>query len=192
MYADDSQVYITVNPEDSQTTITQTTLKQHLRDVQAFSADNMLSCNPKKTEIVHFHSRFSHPLSYSSIKLSQHYVPISKKARCLGVIFDSHITMSSHVNSSWSSASLALRNIGRVRKYLDQTRTERPVHAFVSSRLDYCNSLLHGLPAKEINKLRRLKNSAGRLVTRTKVREHIRDITLLSYSLYIGYQWSRG
>ena len=71
MYADDSQVYITVNPEDRQTTITN--LEQHLRDVQAFFADNMLSCNPKKTKIVHFHSRFSHPLSYSSIKLSQHY-----------------------------------------------------------------------------------------------------------------------
>ena len=47
MYADDSQVYITVNPEDRQTTITN--LEQHLRDVQAFFADNMLSCNPKKT-----------------------------------------------------------------------------------------------------------------------------------------------
>ena len=127
MYADDSQVYITVNPEDSHTTINN--LEQHLRDVQAFFADNMLSCNPKKTEIVHFHSRFSHPLSYSSIKLSQHYVPISKKARNLGVIFDSHLTMSSHVNSSCSSASLGLRNIGRIRKYLDQRSTERPVHA---------------------------------------------------------------
>ena len=57
MYADDSQVYITANPEDRQTTITN--LEQHLRNVQVFFADNMLSCNPKKTEIAHFHSRFS-------------------------------------------------------------------------------------------------------------------------------------
>ena len=49
MHADDSQVYITVNPEDRQTTITN--LEQHLRDVQAFFADNILSCNPKKTKI---------------------------------------------------------------------------------------------------------------------------------------------
>ena len=40
-----------------------------------------------------------------------------KKARNLGIIFDKHLFMSSHVNSICSSASLALRNIGRVGKY---------------------------------------------------------------------------
>ena len=57
--------------------------------------------------------------------------------------------MSSHANSICSLASLALRIVGRVRKYLYQTRTERLIHSFISSRLDYCNSLLYGLPAKE-------------------------------------------
>ena len=107
----------------------------------------MLSLNPKKTEIVHFHSRFSHPVLI--LKLNEHYVPISKKARSVGVIFDRLLTMSSHANSICSLASLALRSVGRVRKYLYQTNTERLIHAFISSRLDYCNSLLYGLPAKE-------------------------------------------
>ena len=39
---------------------------------------------------------------------------------------------------------------GRVRKYLDHTSTEYLVHTFISSRLDYCNSFLYGLPAEEI------------------------------------------
>ena len=39
-----------------------------------------------------------------------------------------------------------LRDIGKIRKYLDEGSTETLVHAFVSSRLDYCNSLLYGLP----------------------------------------------
>ena len=39
-----------------------------------------------------------------------------------------------------------MRNIGEVRKYLDQMNTERLVHTFISFRLDYCNSLLYGLP----------------------------------------------
>ena len=84
--------------------------------------------------------------------------------------------MSSHINSICRSASLALRNIGRVRKYLNQANTERLVHAFISSRLDYCDSLLYGLPTKEINKLQRLQNSAARLVTKSKLREHITPV----------------
>ena len=79
----------------------------------------------------------------------------------------------SHINSICCSAPLALRNIGRVRKHLDQANTERLVHAFITSRLDYCNSLLYGLPAKEISKLQRLENSAARLVLKCKVRDHI-------------------
>ena len=81
--------------------------------------------------------------------------------------------MSSHINSICRSASLALRNIGRVRKYLDQANTERLVHAFITPRLDYCNSLLCGLPPKEISKLQCLQNSAARLVLKCKVRDHI-------------------
>ena len=100
----------------------------------------------------------------------------SKKARNLGVIFDSRLTNFSHINSICRSASLALRNIGRVRKHLNQANTEHLVRAFITSRLDYCNSLLCGLPAKEINKLQRLQNSAARLVTKCKLREHITPI----------------
>ena len=95
--------------------------------------------------------------------------------------------MSKHINKICGSASLAIRNIGRVRKYLDQHSTERLVHAFVTSRLDYCNSLLYGLPAKEISKLQRLQNSAARLVTRSKVREHITPILQELHWLPVKY-----
>ena len=42
---------------------------------------------------------------------------------------------------------------GRIRKYLFRRSTEMLIHAFVSSRVDYCNSLLYGLPAYQLNKL---------------------------------------
>ena len=90
----------------------------------------MLSCNPKKTKIVHCHSRFSHPLSYSSIKLIKSALSVRKL-----VIWESFLiaTSGSQATSKVFAAqhSLALRNVGRIRKYLDQTSTERPVHAFL-------------------------------------------------------------
>ena len=81
-----------------------------------------------------------------------------------------------HVNNLCRTDSLAIRNIGRIRKYLDQPSTERLVHAFVSSKLDYCNSVFYGLPAKQLSKLQRLQNSAARLVTKAQRRDHITPV----------------
>ena len=38
------------------------------------------------------------------------------------------------------------------------------VHAFITSRVDYCNSLLYGLPNYQLNKLQRVLNASARLV----------------------------
>ena len=55
----------------------------------------------------------------------------------------------------------------RIRKYLSRSVTESLVHAFITSRIDYCNSLLYGLPNSHIMKLQRIQNAAARLVTGT-------------------------
>ena len=44
-----------------------------------------------------------------------------------------------------------LRDISKIRKYLTEEITKILVHGFVSSKLDYCNSLLYGLPKHMIN-----------------------------------------
>ena len=48
---------------------------------------------------------------------------------------------------------------------LTKEATETLVHAFISSQLDYCNSLLYGLPASTLNKLQLIQNHAARVVT---------------------------
>ena len=52
----------------------------------------------------------------------------------------------------------------RISKYFFRRSTEMLIHAFVSSRVDYCNSLLYGLPAYQLNKLQRVQNAATRLI----------------------------
>src|SRR5271156_4962980 len=49
-------------------------------------------------------------------------------------------------------------------------------HAFVTSRLDYCNSLLHGISKAVISRLQHVLNSAARIVSRTKMCNHITPV----------------
>ena len=84
--------------------------------------------------------------------------------------------MSNHILKLCQCASFALHRIGRISNVLDRSNTERLVHAFVTSRLDYCNSLLFGIEDKYLCKLQLLQNSAARLVTRTKMHEHITPV----------------
>ena len=49
----------------------------------------------------------------------------------------------------------------RIRKYLSRPVTESLVHAFITSRVDYCNSLLYGLPNSHVMKLQRIQNAAA-------------------------------
>ena len=51
-----------------------------------------------------------------------------------------------------SSASLSSNCITKLRDYLDTKTTERLIHAFVSSKYDYCNSLLYAQSRCEISR----------------------------------------
>ena len=78
-----------------------------------------------------------------------------------------------HINSVVKSSLYHLRNMSKIRKFLSLSTTERLVHAFVTSKLDNCNSVLYGLPKYVTDKLQHVQNSSARLVTLSSKHEHI-------------------
>ena len=50
------------------------------------------------------------------------------------------------------------------------------MHAFLTSRLDYCNILLSGIPDYQLNHIQRFQNTAARLITRTSKYDHITPV----------------
>src|SRR6218665_2677789 len=66
--------------------------------------------------------------------------------RDLGVTLDSALTFSQHISNLTRSSYFQLRRLRTIRKAVSVPIFTSIVHAFVCSRIDYCNSLLIGLP----------------------------------------------
>ena len=84
--------------------------------------------------------------------------------RNLGAWFDDQLTMAVHIIKICSAAFYQLHNIRRIRKYLSMDTAATLIYSFVSSRIDYCNSLSYGVLKRHIDKLQRVQNAAARLV----------------------------
>ena len=78
-------------------------------------------------------------------------IPLASKVRSLGVTPDSALSMKQQINTVFRACYFHIRQISRIRKFLSQESVVKPVSCFVLSCLDYCNSLLSGLPIESIN-----------------------------------------
>ena len=102
-------------------------------------------------------------LQFSTIGDSQ--ITPSSQARNLGVIFDSTMTLKPHISNIVRVSSFHIRNISRIRKYLNQSAAEQIIDASVTSRLDNGNALVYGLPHNQIYRLQHIQNTTARVVT---------------------------
>ena len=94
----------------------------------------------------------AYPLKASSLSIlfspyvlvMRAWLPLSR----LGVLVLSLMStcLFMHVSSICRSSFYHLRNLSRIRKYFTKESAEVAVHAFVTSKLDYRNALLYGLP----------------------------------------------
>ncbi len=85
---------------------------------------------------------------------------------------------------------ITLRNNAKLRNMLPVSDAEKLVHAFMTSRLDYCNALLSGCPASSINKLQIVQNAAAGVLTRWNKYDHITQILQSLHWLTIKFRIS--
>ena len=76
----------------------------------------------------------------------------------------------------------------RSEKYLNKESAAKFVYAFITSKLDYCNSLFYGLPNYQLRKLQLLQNMAARFVSGARNFDYIRPILVKLHCLPISYR----
>jgi hypothetical protein len=79
-------------------------------------------------------------------------------------MFDSEMSMQNQVNAIVRSVNCHLRNISRIRKFLDKESSHHVARSLVLSRLDYGNALLYGSRENDLDRLQRLQNRAAKIV----------------------------
>ena len=122
------------------------------------------------------------------VHLNSLSITCTNKAKNLGVILDSDLNFIPHFNHIRKISFYHLKNIAKILPLISQPSKEILVHAFITSRLDYCNSLFTGLPKQELNRLQLIQNAAARLITNTKKRAHIKPILRSLHWLPIKYR----
>ena len=138
---------------------------------------SMLILNDDKTEIIHISSLFKKDkVKLDSLKIGSSEICPTMSAKNLGVMLDSDGFMTSQVNNICKSAYFALYRIGKIRCLIDVPTTEKLIHAFVTSRLDYCNTMLYRINNYQLQKIQSVQNAAARLITGTKKFDHITPV----------------
>jgi len=113
-----------------------------------------------------------------SLPVGSETVQPASVVRDLGVLLDAQLTMKQHINKATAACFYQLRDCDR---FVD-------VLALVTSRLDYCNSVLAALPQSTIDPLQRVQNTAARLIFNLGKREHVSPCLIQLHWLPIRYR----
>ena len=103
-----------------------------------------------------------------ALQLGSDTVIASDHVQVLGVTFSSDLSLEKHVSKTCAVSFHWLHQLRRIRKLLDDGSAATLVHAFVTSRVDYCNAVYAGAPKTITDKLQRVLNAAARVVSDTR------------------------
>jgi hypothetical protein len=174
-YADDTQIYLSFDLPECDDAMLK--MEKCVEMVRSWMAQNFLKLNEDKTEIIFFGSpNHLSKLATAPLKIGDEQIVSAEVVRNIGAFMDKTMSMDTQVGQICKGAWFHLRNIGKIRAYLDTKSTEKLIHAFVSSKLDSNNSLLYGIPKAKMDRLQRVQNSAARLVTLTPKYDHVTPV----------------
>ena len=178
-YADDTQLYLSFNPKATGKPMHSLSRVQScISDITNWMTSNKLMLNSRRQDWTPCTQRLPSSPSSTGVYYSWPWRDICftcRKEQAVGVWFAEFLSMDKQVKVVCKSAFFHLRNIAKIGKYISFTHCKMHafIYAFITSKLDYSNSLLSGLRQDHISKLQLVQNSAARFLTGTRKHEHI-------------------
>ena len=167
LYADDTQIYVSLTTPDTCRSLNQ--LRDCLQDVSLWMKNSKLKLNADKTEFLIIGTSTQRAKLngfFPTHILSQSITPAASVLN-LGVTFDENFNFKQHISKTCRCCFYHIRDLHRIRRFLSLSVAKTIATALVSSRLDYCNSLLYNTANKDIAKLQRVQHCLARVVTRS-------------------------
>lgn len=159
-------------------------LLECLDDVKAWMAINFLSFNANKTEVMIFGGT-NGTRSIELGALAQYNKSVITN---LGVKIDADLNFDSQIRAVVKTGFFQLRKLAKVKPFVEQRQFETVIHAFITSRLDYCNALFVGVSGSSLARLQMVQNAAARLLTGVRKYEHITPVLASLHWLPVRYR----
>ena len=159
-YADDTLLYVAFKNYNIDS-ITDW-IANCVSDICLWMEQNKLKLNEEETDILLIHSKFQNSPSLDEIILGNEQLTMAGIVTNLGIIFDKEILFNDHINQL--CRTFVSGNLFKIRKYLTDEATSKVVHAFVTTKLDYCSHLYFGLSKYQVNKMQRVQNTVAQLI----------------------------
>ena len=190
MYADDTQLYTALQRGH----IDLTHIQQCTNDIHRWYAENGMMLNPTKSETVAVGTpvQVNEASASGSVDIAGTRVPFSDSIKLLGITIDSTLSFDKHVTNVVRGCNYHLRALRHIRPVISMEVAKTVACSMVSSRLDYCNSLLHGTSAKNLHRLQIVQNDLARTVLqvsrRTSATQSLKTLHWLPVKQRIDYK----
>ena len=167
-YADDTSVYKSYPADiaEKESAIVEG-LEVDIKLTKKWMAENRLKMNDTKTEYIVFGNNVQQAkCHHQGITIGEETILKSNMIRLLGVHLDMQVTLKEHIKMKSAKVAYNLHTVCELRNVLSKHTTKSLVYAIVSSHMDYCNSVMTGLPMETLKPLQRIQNLAAKLVCR--------------------------